>query len=420
MAEKRNKIDRRDFLKTVGAAGLGSAFAGVTNVFASTALPASPNEPNLTGPNSPVEEKLKIPLRSLGKTGVKVSCVSLGANRLDSIIILKAAIQNDVTFFDTASGYMGGNSEATIGKLLESDSKLRKKVFIATKASRARTPEDIENRLNTSLERMKTDYVDLYHFHGLSEPSVLTDDLRKWVEKAKKQKKIRFFGFSIHSNMPQCLTAAAKLGWIDAIMTSYNFRLMLDDDMKKAIDTCQKAGVGLIAMKVLGLRIRDGGAFTEEDKKVYKHFIEKGYTELQARIKSILQDGKIASACIGMKSVSELQENIKSVINKKELTKNDQQVLRNYAHSTRSDYCAGCAEICSSACPDMPYTADIMRYMMYYNSYGGRDEARELFAQIPGRVRNKLLSMDYSLAEARCPQHLPIGELIAEAVSKLA
>jgi predicted aldo/keto reductase-like oxidoreductase len=57
---------------------------------------------------------------------------------------------------------------------------------------------------------------------------------------------------------------------------------------------------------------------------------------------------------------------------------------------------------------------------MYYNSYGDRERARKLFAQIPGNVRNKLLNIDYSSAEAHCPQHLPIGKLIAEAVSKLA
>ena len=61
-----------------------------------------------------------------------------------------------------------------------------------------------------------------------------------------------------------------------------------------------------------------------------------------------------------------------------------------------------------------------MRYLMYYNSYGDRDRARGLFAQIPGNVRNRLLSLDYRLAEARCPQRLPIGRLVAEAVSKLA
>ncbi|MHC4692642.1 MAG: aldo/keto reductase, partial [Planctomycetota bacterium] len=66
------------------------------------------------------------------------------------------------------------------------------------------------------------------------------------------------------------------------------------------------------------------------------------------------------------------------------------------------------------------YVSDIMRYLMYYNSYGDRDGARSLFAQIPASVRNKLLDIDYKHAEARCPQHLPISNLVAEAVGKLA
>jgi len=60
-----------------------------------------------------------------------------------------------------------------------------------------------------------------------------------------------------------------------------------------------------------------------------------------------------------------------------------------------------------------------MRYLMYYNSYGDRERVRELFAQIPIHVRNKLLNIDYNLAEARCPQRMPIGKLVAEAVSVL-
>jgi predicted aldo/keto reductase-like oxidoreductase len=267
---------------------------------------------------------------------------------------------------------------------------------------------------------MKTDYVDFYQLHGPSDPSVFTDEIKQWAEKAKRQKKIRLFGFSTHSNMPQCLTAAAKLGWIDAIMTSYNFRLMLVDDMKKAIDACQKTGIGLVAMKTLGLRVRPGEEFTEEDKKVYKHFMDKGYTEVQARIKAILQDGRIASACVGVKSVTELEENINAVVDKQQLTKQDHQVLADYARKTKTDYCAGCAHICSCACPDMPYIAEVMRYMMYHNSYGEQILAKENFAMLPSAAKAKLLTADYSLAAKLCPNHLPIAKIMSQAARKLA
>jgi hypothetical protein len=57
---------------------------------------------------------------------------------------------------------------------------------------------------------------------------------------------------------------------------------------------------------------------------------------------------------------------------------------------------------------------------MYYNSYGDRDMARELFAQLPASIKAKLPRTDYRASEARCPQRLPIGKLVTEAVSKLA
>jgi hypothetical protein len=121
-----------------------------------------------------------------------------------------------------------------------------------------------------------------------------------------------------------------------------------------------------------------------------------------------------------MQNISLLTTNIDAVLNKTELTQADKDTLNEYARATCSNYCAGCAHICDSALPDTPFISDIMRYLMYYNSYGDRDRARELFAKIPAGVRSKLLSTDYSLAETRCPQHLPIAKLVAEAVSKLA
>jgi predicted aldo/keto reductase-like oxidoreductase len=228
---------------------------------------------------------------------------------------------------------------------------------------------------------------------------------------------IRFFGFSTHKNMAKCLTAAAKLYWVDAIMTSYSFRLMQDAEMQDAVAACHEAGVGLIAMKTqaFGQNVE-----TEEDKKLIEHFLQKGFTEGQAKIKAVLEDKRICTVCSKMDNIGTLTSNASAVIDKTELAQEDLEALKKYAAATCSGYCAGCAHICDRALPDVPYTSEIMRYLMYYNNYGEKDKARELFAQIPSEVRNKLLRTDYSSAEARCPQHLPIGKLIAEAVSKLA
>ena len=75
---------------------------------------------------------------------------------------------------------------------------------------------------------------------------------KDWAAEMKKAGKIKFFGFSSHTNMADCLSGAAKLDWIDGVMFTYNFRVMHDPKLKEALNACEKAGVGLVAMKSLG------------------------------------------------------------------------------------------------------------------------------------------------------------------------
>jgi len=407
----------------MGAAGLAPAFAGVTKGLEAS---AEPNAEKKDKPKYP-----QVPRRKLGKTGVEVPCLALGAlfNLVENQIILEKCFQLGVHYWDTAPDYAGQNSERGIGKFISKHPQTRKKLFLVTKASDAVTVADAEKALQASLKRMNTKYIDLYYImdriagtgyvgHGLSDPAKLTDDLREWVKSAKRRKLIRFFGFSTHKNMAKCLAAAANLGWIDVVMTTYSFRIMQDPELQASIEAAHKAGIGLIAMKTQGRPHEK--IETEEDKKLAEHFLQRGFTEGQAKIKAVLQDKRFSSACVGMENVSILTENVAAALDKTKLTAEDMAVFKEYAEATCSGYCAGCAYICESALPDIPYISDIMRYLMYYNSYGQQERARELFARIPRRLRNRLLSLDYGLAEARCPQHLPIGKLIAEAVSKLA
>jgi predicted aldo/keto reductase-like oxidoreductase len=413
MKETNDKINRRNFLKTIGAAGVGS-------VLASSGLRAETNEPNAAQKTE--EPKFpEIPKRKLGKTGIEIPVLSSGltfdvtANKW----ILKANFMYNVTCWDTASEYAGGNSEIGVGEFLSQNPEARKKLFIVTKASRAFTPEAVEERLQTSLKRMNTDYIDLYcGVHCCDNPDAqLTEQLQKWAEDAKKRKLIRFFGFSTHKNTEKCLMAASKLNWIDAIMTVYNVAFMQNPQLQEAVQACNEAGIGLIAIKVLyGAQEKQ----TEAEEKMLTHFLDKGYSRAHALLKAVLEDKRITTACVNMENVDLLRANIDAVLDKTKLTQADTDVLRKYAAESCNGYCAGCAYICDAALPDAPYISDIMRYLMYHNSYGEREEARRLFAKIPGDVRSKLLNTDYSIAEAHCPQHLPIGKFIAEAVCKLA
>ncbi len=406
MREKQNNFNRRNFLKAAGAAGMGSVLASTDRANAEE----KPQKPKYQ----------QVPKRKLGKLKVEIPSLSFGTFQVDveNQILLRKTLQYGVNFWDTAYSYGGGNSELGIGKFLTKNKNARKNLFLVTKASGAKTPEEIEKRLRTSLKRMNTDYIDLYYgLHQCSNPAWLTDEVSKWAENAKKRGLIKFFGFSTHQNMAKCLTVASKLPWIDAIMTSYNFYLMQDAQMQAAIDACHKAGIGLIAMKTLGMgqKIK-----TDADKKLVEHFLQRGFTKEQAKIKLVLEDKRFTSACVGMKNVSVLNSNVAAVLDKTKLTQADREVFKEYAAATCDGYCPGCADICNAVLPETPYVSDIMRYLMYHNSYGEQAEARRLFARIPACVRSKLLCTDYSAAEAHCPQHMPIAKLIAEAVGKLA
>ncbi|MFC1669331.1 aldo/keto reductase [Spirochaetota bacterium] len=407
MKRDSKKIGRKSFLK-----GLGQ-----TTVSTSLLLLGYKQKKGLAADKSKTRFP-QVPKRKLGKTGTKVPCLSLGMNfnTIGSQLILHKAFQWGITYWDTANSYAGGNSELGIGKFIKKNRHLRKKLFLVTKASHAESPKEVEKRLQLSLKRMNTSYIDLYYgYHALTDPDDLTKELARWAERAKKRNLIRHFGFSTHNNMAECLMKASKLKWIDAIMLPYNFMLKQNKEMQKAVDACRKANIGLIAMKVQGKRMRMKGS-----ESIYKHFIKKGYTEGQAKIKYILEDKKISSACVMMESVSLITENAAAVIDKSKLSVTDRIFFQEYARQSACEYCAGCSSICNRALPEAPYVSHIMRYLMYHNSYGHEERARMLFSEIPIEARNRLLKADFTIAEAKCPQNLPIASLVAEAFKKLS
>jgi len=416
MNKRAYPIDRRNFLKTVGAAGLGSVLAGCRQ----KEKQQEPNAVESDVPKTPSEDQVaQMPKRILGKTGVEIPALAFGTFQVDvdNQILLRKTLESGINFWDTAYNYGRGNSELGIGKFLTKNPEVRKNLFLATKASGAKTPAAVQERLETSLKRMNTDYIDLYYgLHQCSDPAWITEDLRRWAETAKEQKLIKYFGITSHENTANVAAAASKCPWIDAIMFPYNFRLLQDAELQAAIDACYEAKIGLIAMKVLGTPQR---IESEANKKLIEHFVDRGFDQEQAKVKLILEDKRFACACVGMKSVKVLNSNIAAVFEKTKLAASDRAALAEYAGATCTGYCAGCSYICHSALPDAPYVGDIMRYLMYYNGCGEHDEAKRLFAQIPAKVRRKLPNIDYRLAEARCPRNLPIRDLITEAVTKL-
>lgn len=411
MPGKQKTVSRRDFIKTGGAFGLGAALAplGVATTVAGSGAEASGRK--------------IVPTRPFGKTGLSVSMLALGGElKMSDQLIFRQALKMGVTYWDTADSYGWGKNEKAIGKYFAKYPADRKKVFLVTKAATS-DPQELTEKLNASLEKMNASYIDMYFIHYVKNvPKQLTAAVKAWAEKQKSQGKIRLFGFSAHKNMAESLPAAAKLGWIDGIMMTYNYRLMATDEMRRAVEACAKAGIGLTAMKTQAAFVAklwsSIGSESDEALKMTERFLGKGYTAEQAKLKAVWENPHIASICSAMPNMTILQANVAAAVNKTNLSAGDKKRLQKYALKTAPGYCAGCADICESA-TDIPI-CNILRYAMYHDGYGEKDRARALFRALPIDVKSHILTIDYSKAEKACPQNIQIGKVLKQAYQDLA
>ncbi|MGA1199627.1 MAG: aldo/keto reductase, partial [Candidatus Latescibacterota bacterium] len=254
----QNKLSRRDFIAQTAALGAGALLT-------------------IGAPGMGYGART-VPTVKLGKTGQIIPKLSFGTAFNLTPQLVRIALNEGLNYLDTAEGYNNGNSERSIGDML---SKLtnRKDCFIVSKTGR-HDPSGLPDKLQGSLERLQTDYVDSYYLHNLGNPDLLNADMKSAAEKLKKEGKIRFFGFSSHHrNMIQTLEKAAEVGFVDMVMFKYNFWDYDNDALNKAIDKCAKANIGLIAMKT------QGGAATVPDK--VDQFKAKGFNPFQAALKAV-------------------------------------------------------------------------------------------------------------------------------------
>jgi predicted aldo/keto reductase-like oxidoreductase len=409
MSSPSNDLSRRDFLKTAAVCGAGALLTASQAAIAKAVATQA------------ADTTQAVPRRPFGKTGVNVSMLAQGGifDITANQAVMTQALKWGIDYWDTAASYTGGKSELGVGMFLQANPAERKRIFLVTKS--ADGPGGMEASLNTSLERMKTDYVDMFFAHGVGGAAEVNQNAEAWkalAARLKAAKKIRFFGFSSHSNMAQCLQAASKLGFIDGIMCTYNYRLLNNGEMKAAVEAAHKAGIGLTAMKTQARKSRSGQ--NDADIQLLDQFTKKGFTPPQASVKAVWEDKRIASLCSAMYNLPVLQSNYLAAIDKTQLSSADRRALEQHAQASCSEYCAGCDAICRQAVAGAPPIADVMRCLMYRDEYGMADYARQQFAELPAEARAALARADYSAAERRCPQRMAIGELMRRAVDTLA
>ncbi|MCC6129898.1 MAG: aldo/keto reductase [Acidobacteria bacterium] len=397
--DDKNGLTRRD-LFTIGGAAAGALITG------GAVLGGSPAEA--------AEQPLpQVPRRVLGKTGKDVPILLMGGSMGFDLKFdprLAEAVRFGVNYVDAADCYAGGNSETGLAAYFAKANN-RDKVWVTSKSDKHEA-KGFEQTVLQSLERIKTDWIDLYYLHDLSDPDYLNDELAILVMRLKKAKKIRHFGFSCHgNNVPELLHKAAKTPWVESIMFRFNYRSYGNKELNDAINAAHKAGIGLIAMKTQGSEagIRDAWKKFEQTGKWNKH---------QAVLKAVWEDERITAAVSHMDTFDKLKQNIAAATDQTKLTVGEWDALERYAQATRPYACDGCDRICGAHAPGVQI-ADTLRYLMYHDSYGQAAEARYLFSQLPVQAR-QITGVDFSSAAAACPHRVDIAGLMRRAGTVLA
>jgi len=204
-----------------------------------------------------------LPLRKLGSSGAVVTNLGVGgahvgsASEKDAQAIIEKALAEGVRFFDNAPFYSGGRAEERYGKFLTP--KYRDVSFIMTKTL-ARNRKSVLKDLDTSLSRMKTDYVDLWQVHALENPKDVEERVQNGVLdaflEAKEKGKVRHIGFTGHESYKAHLKMLEELNKQGVKMASSQMPVNPADPHYESFVThvvpkCVKAGIGVLAMKTL-------------------------------------------------------------------------------------------------------------------------------------------------------------------------
>jgi aryl-alcohol dehydrogenase-like predicted oxidoreductase len=336
------KMGRRKFMRNMSSALLG--------------VVSSPFWSGL--PLANAEKKPVLEYRTLGKTGLKVTTVSMGVMNCSDPAVLNRAFDLGINFYDTADCYMRGQNEEMVGKVFEGK---RQKVFIQTKVH-AHDEKKMRASVERSLRRLRTDYIDVLVWHNHSSPEEVSDPkLFEFMSKMKKEGKTRFTGFSAHSKMAPLLREAAKSSFHDVALVSYNFTH--SKDLKEAVALAAKSGIGIVAMKT-----QAGG---------YKKEKMGGLSPHQAALKYVLMDQNVSAAVPGVTTIEQIEEC--AVAMGASFSKRNLNELKKYQSFLQGRICTMCGG-CVGECAYGVLRSDLLRVVMYHDGYqndGPVEEALE-------------------------------------------
>jgi aryl-alcohol dehydrogenase-like predicted oxidoreductase len=396
--------------------------------------------------------------RTLGRTGFKVSDVSFGAGPLNNANVLAAALDRGMNYIDTAEHYERGNSERTIGEVLQGRD--RKSVFICSKLNltfnKQTTKEGLRDRFMKCLERLKTDQVECLMIHMCTLAQVKYEPYHELIRELKAEGKVQFSGLSNHGAdnslsgrldepMEDVVLAAAEDGRFDVILGVYN--ILKDDVGAKIFPALKSKNMGLTLMKMnpalttagdretltamrerykkqnqelpeaiqrLAKGTEDRGAQTDAFLKKYN--LEGPEQARDAAIKYCLNRPEVHCVCPSINTFEDL--NAYLALSGARFEAREAQMLADYRETYGDQICRIGCTTCASACPKGVPVNSIMRYEYYFQTQRREKSAMAEYAAL-GQRNAELCEDCPGYCEQACPHGVPIQGKIALAHVRL-
>lgn len=334
------------------------------------------------------------------------------------------AIQSGVNYFDTAYVYPG--SEDALGRILEKNH-LRDQVSIATKLPHylLRKPGSFEKYFSEELKRLRTDRVDYYLMHMLTDVKtwerLKSLGIVEWLREKQRSGAIRQVGFSYHGNSEMFCQLVDAYDW-DFCQIQYNYMDEHSQAGRKGLHYAASQNLPVIIMEPL----RGGklvGLLPDEAKLLMENY-EVKRSPAEWAFRWLWNQPEVTCVLSGMNSLEMVKENVRTASNVQagELTQADEELLRNVVNAINAKIKVGCTGC--RYCMPCPQNVDIPGTFAAYN----RKYTEGFKAALMEYIMCTAIRKDSSAAsnciecgkcEQHCPQHLEIRKELKNARKEL-
>ena len=331
------------------------------------------------------------------------------------------AIGHGVNYFDTAYIYPG--SEAALGEIL-SRNHCREKVFLATKLPHymIKSMEGVEKTFQEELRRLRTDHIDYYLMHMLTDVDTWEKlkkmGMEEWIASKKKSGAIRNIGFSYHGHTAMFKRLVDAYDW-EFCQIQYNYMDEHSQAGREGLQYANKKGLPVIIMEPLR-----GGRLVSLLPKEAKRLFDGSCTPAGLAFRWLFDQPEVTCVLSGMNSIEMIEENVKTAEGALpgHFSKEDQDLVERVKEEVRKSVkvgCTGCGYC--MPCPkgvDIPVTFRCYNEM-YSETKGG---ARKEYLQCTAFRKNQSSAsqcVGCGKCEAHCPQQIEIRKELKQAVREL-